>query len=83
MGMCEYYFKSERGGECMGTKECESTNCQGDRKRCNFYPQFREQACKEVAQYLTQREIIEIVNDAARERGKKVPFEFYERLIKC
>ena len=77
-------------GECWGTKECELTNCQGDKKRCNFYPEIKEQARKEAAQtidsysqYLTRREIVEIVNDAAYERGKKVPLEFYERLIRC
>ena len=77
-------------GECWGTKGCELTDCQGDKKWCNFYPEIREQAYKEAAQtinshsqYLTRYEIIEIVNDAAYERGKKVPCEFYERLIKC
>jgi len=32
---------------CWGTRECEDCNCQGDRTRCDFYPEVRLKAQKE------------------------------------
>lgn len=35
-------------GICWGTKECEQCFCQGDRTKCDFYPEIREQAYNEI-----------------------------------
>lgn len=32
---------------CWGTKECEECKCGGDRSKCDFYPEVREEAEKE------------------------------------
>lgn len=31
-------FIDEEESYCMGTKECESCTCGGDRRKCDFYP---------------------------------------------
>jgi hypothetical protein len=33
---------------CWGTKEREECSCDGDKTRCNFYPEVREKAKKTV-----------------------------------
>lgn len=35
-------------GVCWGTRECDECNCGGDRTKCDFYPELREKALKEV-----------------------------------
>lgn len=32
---------------CYGTKECDICACGGDRTKCDFYPEAREEALKE------------------------------------
>ena len=34
-------------GVCFGTKECEECSCDGDRSRCNFYPEVKLKVQKE------------------------------------
>lgn len=29
---------------CWGTKECEECSCEGDKAKCNFYPELRVEA---------------------------------------
>ena len=31
-------------GVCWGTKECEECHCGGDKSKCDFYPEVRENA---------------------------------------
>ena len=38
----------ETVGICNGTKEREECSCGGDRTKCNFYPEIREKAKKNV-----------------------------------
>lgn len=33
---------------CHGTKECEECSCGGDRTKCDFYPEVRVKAVKEM-----------------------------------
>lgn len=35
-------------GVCFGTKECEECSCGGDRTKCDFYPEVRLKAVKEM-----------------------------------
>lgn len=35
-------------GVCWGTRECDECSCGGDRTKCDFYPEFREKAMKEI-----------------------------------
>lgn len=35
-------------GVCYGTKECEECSCGGDRLKCDFYPEIRVKAQKEI-----------------------------------
>jgi hypothetical protein len=35
-------------GVCWGTKEADECNCGGDETKCDFYPQVRETAQKEI-----------------------------------
>ena len=32
---------------CVGTKEIDECSCNGDRTKCDFYPEIREKAVKE------------------------------------
>ena len=36
-------------GVCWGTKEVEKCNCGGNRLKCDFYPEFREKAKKDIS----------------------------------
>ena len=38
----------DRVGVCWGTKEIDECSCGGDRTKCNFYPEVREKAKKEL-----------------------------------
>lgn len=35
-------------GVCLGTKECDECQCGGDESKCDFYPEKREKAKKEL-----------------------------------
>ena len=35
-------------GSCWGTKERDECSCDGDRAKCDFYPEIREKAKKNV-----------------------------------
>ena len=61
MKKCDYYRTREKFiyspfdttysttvGVCFGTKECEECSCGGDRTKCNFYPEVREKAKKDI-----------------------------------
>lgn len=37
-------------GYCSGTRECDDCNCDGDRTKCDFYPEVREKAQREAAE---------------------------------
>ena len=41
------YLRSVRQ-ECWGTKERDECSCGGDRTKCDFYPEVREKALKEI-----------------------------------
>jgi hypothetical protein len=43
----KYTFGADKKGRCMGTRERDVCNCQGDRTLCDFYPEVREKAIKE------------------------------------
>ena len=61
MERCEYYHEKRRiikwdpprgsvfedYSMCYGTKEWEECRCCGDRTKCDFYPEVRENALKE------------------------------------
>ena len=32
----------EKYGVCLGTKECEECNCEGNEWNCDFYPEKRQ-----------------------------------------
>ena len=40
-GVSQEYIDEEQP-YCIGTKECETCTCNGDRSKCNFYPQNKE-----------------------------------------
>ena len=40
-------------GVCWGTKEIDECKCNGDRTQCDFYPEVREEARKELMYYGT------------------------------
>ena len=61
MGLCNYYhlecktyndFVNSNGGPlystCWGTRECEECFCDGDRLKCDFYPEVREEARRKI-----------------------------------
>lgn len=39
--MCDCYHVLNNKSVCFGTKEMDPCDCEGDRKRCNFYPKYR------------------------------------------
>lgn len=38
---CDCYHVLNNKSVCFGTKEMDACDCEGDRKRCNFYPKYR------------------------------------------
>lgn len=40
--------KTDLVSRCFGTKERDECSCGGDRSKCDFYPEVREKAQKEV-----------------------------------
>lgn len=47
---------------CRGTKECDECLCEGDRTKCDFYPEVREKALKESFPQLQMTDIVEVGN---------------------
>ena len=43
---------------CLGTTECDECSCGGDRAKCNFYPEVREKAKKEVSTEASEQQIL-------------------------
>ena len=49
MEKCKCYHEDlygwlEKGkGHCYGTKECEQCSCGGDKSKCDFYPEYRNE----------------------------------------
>ena len=46
-----YYNRTPRYvtvGVCYGTKECDECSCGGDKTKCDFYPEVREKAKKDI-----------------------------------
>jgi len=41
---CQSWHRNPWGDQCYGTKEMERCNCGGDRSKCDFYPEIRENA---------------------------------------
>lgn len=64
--------------ECWGVKYGSTCKCGGDESKCDFYPD----KAREHQKTLTLQEIIDIVNDSARKLNKRVPVDFYERLLR-
>lgn len=50
-------------GVCWCTKECDECSCGGDRTKCDFYPEVREKAKKEVENTKTNSEYIRAMTD--------------------
>ena len=49
---CECYHEHKDWigkGECFGTKEREMCSCDGDMRRCDFYPEVREKGWHELS----------------------------------
>lgn len=52
-------FDTEMRSVCWGTKERDECSCDGDRARCDFYPEYREQSKTEKR---VAREILSLIN---------------------
>ena len=50
-------------GSCWGTKEREECSCGGDKTRCDFYPEIREKANKELEKVITNAGRIRTMTD--------------------
>lgn len=50
-------------GVCWGTRECDECNCGGDRTKCDFYPEVREKAKKELEKIVTNADRIRAMTD--------------------
>jgi hypothetical protein len=50
-------------GVCWGTKETEECNCGGDRTKCDFYPDVRKKAKKELKKIATNADRIRAMTD--------------------
>lgn len=44
MEKCGCYFEDYDRPECWGTKERDVCSCGGDKTKCNFYPEIKEEA---------------------------------------
>lgn len=56
-----YYYMDV--GVCWGTKERDECFCGGDRTKCDFYPEVREKAKKEVEKIVTNADRIRAMTD--------------------
>ncbi len=52
---------------CNGTKEREECSCGGDRTKCNFYPDVREEANKELKRKLPTYKCLVIAFDNSQD----------------
>lgn len=52
MAKCDCYFQHGMKFLCYGTKEMEECSCGGDKSKCNFYPEKREQKPKVKKQFV-------------------------------
>lgn len=50
-------------GVCRGTKEEDECDCDGDRAKCDFYPDVRENANKESEEITTNADRIRLMTD--------------------
>ena len=50
-------------GVCWGARECDECSCGGDRTKCDFYPEVREKAKKEVEKITTNADWIRTRTD--------------------
>lgn len=50
-------------GICNGTRERDECSCGGDETKCDFYPEIRERAKKELKKVITNGDNIRSVND--------------------
>lgn len=50
-------------GVCWGTKEADECNCGGDETKCDFYPEVRKKAKKELNKIKTNGDKIRSMND--------------------
>ena len=50
-------------GVCWGTRECDECSCGGDQTKCDFYPEVREKAKKEVEKIITNADWIRTMTD--------------------
>lgn len=50
-------------GVCWGTKEIDECSCNGDRTKCDFYPEVREKAKKDLKKNSTNAVNIRSMND--------------------
>lgn len=48
---------------CDGTKEQDECTCGGDRTKCDFYPEIREKAQKELENIVTNADRIRAMNN--------------------
>lgn len=54
MAKCDCYFQHGSKFLCYGTKEMEECSCGGDKSKCDFYPEKRQQKPK------TKRQIVDV-----------------------
>lgn len=48
---------------CNGTRERDECSCGGDRTKCDFYPEVREKAKKELEKIVTNADYIRAMTD--------------------
>lgn len=56
------YYDAEVG-VCWGTKERDQCSCGGDRTKCDFYPEVRQKAKKELKKIKTNADRIRAMTD--------------------
>ena len=56
--ICDCYISEKTS--CMGTKELDPCNCNGDKSKCDFYPEVRKESKKSI----TNRQWLESLSDA-------------------
>ena len=56
MAKCDCYFQHGLKFLCYGTKEMEECSCGGDKSKCDFYPEKRQQKLKAKRQIVDVQE---------------------------
>ena len=59
MTICDCYHEEYGEPRCWGTKDVEPCICEGDRTKCDFYPEVRKDAIKEK----TKKQSIAVMPD--------------------